>query len=136
MSLLSISEVPILRISFSTFNAMFSICSSDTGRFSHALMRPLISFSLLYSCLTPSFFTTISGNASTRSNVVKRNPHCSHSLRLRIEAPSSIGLESRTFVLLLLQLEHFIPSHSIQLVYRCPLFKFYNSTIILNNYFS
>src|SRR5699024_3080641 len=41
-----------------------------------------------------------------RSNVVKRKPHRSHSLRRRMECPSSIGLESSTFVFLLSQFEH------------------------------
>src|SRR5699024_4109081 len=92
----------------STLIAIYSICSSGTGRFSHALIKPRMSFSRLYSCLVPSFFTTINGISSIRSKVVKRKLHCSHSRRRRIERPSSIGLESRTFVFLYPQFEHFI----------------------------
>src|SRR5699024_4918094 len=103
--LLLISETPLLRKSFSTLTAMVSICSSGTGRFSHALIKPRTSFSRLNSCLAPSFLTTINGTSSMRSNVVKRQPHRSHSLRRRIDRPSSIGLESSTLVFLLPQFE-------------------------------
>ncbi|GAT36384.1 transcriptional regulator NrdR [Listeria monocytogenes] len=75
-----------------------SICSALTGRFSHALIKPRRTFSRANSSLAPSFFTTIKGLSSTFSKVVKRNPHFSHSRRLRMELPSSAGLESTTRV--------------------------------------
>src|SRR5699024_7215827 len=92
-----------------------------------ALINPLMSFSRLYSCRVPSFLTIISGTSSIRSNVVNRKPHRSHSLRLRMDWPSSIGRESNTFVLLFWQFEHRMLSNPIH--YYCRLLSTSGSSL-------
>ena len=56
----------------------------------------------------PSLLTTMKNTSSTFSYVVKRLPHFSHSLRRRMAWPSSVGLESMTFVSGASQNGHFI----------------------------
>src|SRR5699024_12687104 len=82
--------------------------SNATHLLSHELMIPYIILILLNVCRDISILTTIKGDSSTLSNVVKRNPHYSHSLLLLIAVRSSACLESTTLELSYLQFGHLI----------------------------
>src|ERR1700730_12463347 len=77
-------------------SATRSIASGSTGRFLHALRTPDISFSRSKGCFSPDRLATSSGAFSTRSKVVKRWLHTSHSRRRRMARPSSATRESTT----------------------------------------
>src|SRR4051812_38437192 len=77
-------------------STVFSICSTETGRFSHAFFSPDSSFSRSNASRRPSFFTMSGVSSSTRSYVVKRRLHARHSRRRRITAPSCDSRESIT----------------------------------------
>src|SRR5512144_2526560 len=72
--------------------------STETGRFSHAFWMPEITFILSKGSRRPSFFRTSGRISSTRSWVVNRLPHDSHSRRRRIVAPPLSGRESTTLL--------------------------------------
>src|SRR5699024_10575704 len=92
----------------STLILIYSSFRKTNGLISHERTRPFNILSLLKVCRAPSFLTTIKGDSSTLSNVVKRNPHDSHSLLLLIAVRSSACLESTTLELSYLQFGHLI----------------------------
>src|SRR3989338_10263386 len=78
------------------------------GLFSHALVAPFNIFFLSNGSRLPSFFITIKVASSMFSYVVKRLWQLRHSLRLLIERPSSLDLESITLSSLCPQNGHFM----------------------------
>src|SRR5512141_49592 len=75
-----------------------STASLATGRFCKARSTPVRNLRSSNASRRPSLFTIAGSLISTVSNVLKRSPHCSHSRRRRIVAPSSASRESITRV--------------------------------------
>ena len=73
-----------------------SMASALTDRFTHARSMPRRSLSRWYSSRRWSRLMTLGSTTSTRSRVVKRRPHSSHSRRLRISSPSRARRVSMT----------------------------------------
>ena len=85
--------------------------SADTlGRDSLLVLSPLILERVVrsYGSFSPDDLVTMNEMNSSRSKVVNRAPHFSHSRRRRIALPSSVARESITFVSRFLHFGHFI----------------------------
>src|SRR5699024_11796863 len=81
---------------FSTGNPTFLNSFYFSRTFFQCPNKPPIKFIAFEFLFFSVFFTIMRGVSSLRSNVLKRKPQRSHSLRLRIASPSSKGRESST----------------------------------------
>src|SRR3954468_18272393 len=84
-----------LRVMWPTASSMDS---RDTGRFSSDFNMPPRSLASSNGTRRSSLFTTSGITSSAVSKVVNRSPHCRHSRRRRICAPSAARRESLTLV--------------------------------------
>src|SRR4051812_40256655 len=78
--------------------ASFSIRSGGTGRLRQAMAIERSSLARSKDSRRLADFTTVRSRSWTRSKVVKRAPQSSHWRRRRIEAPSSLGRLSFTWL--------------------------------------
>src|SRR6185369_3296327 len=89
-------------------STMCSIASTGMGRFSQAFLMPEMIFIRSNGSRRPSFLQTCGSISSTRSWVVKRLVHSSHSRRRRMAVPPLSGRESITLLSGLPQNGHFM----------------------------